>query len=699
VADVTLVEGPAFCISDASGDVRPGGQHGVYFLDTRFVSGLVLRVNGEEPEPLAAVPDEHFAAAFLARARPRDGARDSTILVLRYRYLGQGMREDIVVRNLAREATYCAIELRIEADLADLHAVRAGRPIATPVDVAASAAEGRVEVHAGRAGLRRGVRVVTTPAAAVEPRGAHWETIVPAGGEWRACIEVVPVIEGVDVEPRYRCGEPVERATPAERLERWRRQVPAFETDHAGLAEAVTRSAGDLATLRIFDPEFPERAVVAAGVPWAMSLYGRDSLLTGWMALLVDPELALGVLETLARFQGHDVDPRTEEEPGRILHEMRFGGAADKSLGGGSVYYGSVDATPLFVMLLGELRRWGLAPEVVERLLPHADRALAWVREFGDRDGDGYVEYQRANDRGLPHQGWKDSPDAVRGADGRTGPLPIALCEVQGYVYAAYLARAHFAAEAGDEAGAAHWRAEAQALRTAFNRDFWLPERGWLAMGLDRDKNPLDALASNMGHCLWTGILDEDKASEVAAWLVRPELFSGWGIRTLGTTMSGYNPIGYQSGSVWPHDTALCAAGLMRYGFVEEAQRVIMAQLDAAAAFGGRLPELFAGLARDEFPVPAAYPASCSPQAWAAAAPLLFVRTLLRFDPWIPQGKLWLSPVLPEGIDRLRLERIPLLGGRITVEVDGQEAKVEGLPHEVELVAEPRHPLAHPFSR
>jgi glycogen debranching enzyme len=229
-------------------------------------------------------------------------------------------------------------------------------------------------------------------------------------------------------------------------------------------------------------------------------------------------------------------------------------------------------------------------------------------------------------------------------------------------------------------------------LRAAFNRDFWLDDRGWVAIGLDADKQPLDALTSNMGHCLWTGILDEDKAARVAERLMSPEMFSGWGIRTLATDMAGYNPLSYQNGSVWPHDNALAAAGLMRYGFVDAAQQVIGAQLDAANAFAGRLPELFTGLDRGDFPVPVAYPTSCSPQAWAAASPLLFVRTLLRFDPWIPQGKLWLSPALPSWVERLRLERIPLLGGRINIEVDGTEVKVEGLPSGVDIVAEPRAP-------
>ena len=241
--------------------------------------------------------------------------------------------------------------------------------------------------------------------------------------------------------------------------------VPRVETDFEDLRKVVARSAEDLGALRIFDPDYPERTVVAAGAPWFMTLFGRDSLLTSWMALLVDPDLAKGVLQTLARFQGTKVDPRQDEEPGKILHEMRFGEAPSLSLGGGDVYYGSADATPLFVMLLGELRRWGLAPDVVDALLPAADRALAWIEEYGDKDGDGYVEYRRASDRGLANQGWKDSWNAIRFADGRLARPPIALCEVQGYVYAAYLARAHFADEAGDAELAVDYRARANDLK------------------------------------------------------------------------------------------------------------------------------------------------------------------------------------------------------------------------------------------
>nr|MBA3653925.1 amylo-alpha-1,6-glucosidase [Actinomycetota bacterium] len=495
------------------------------------------------------------------------------------------------------------------------------------------------------------------------------------------------------IEPRYKCGESVDRSTPVQRLARWRRQIPMLQTDHDDLREVVNRSAEDLGALRIFDPDHPERAVIAAGAPWFMTLFGRDSLITSWFALIVDPDLALGVLQTLARFQGTTVDPRNDEEPGRILHEMRFGESATLSLGSGRIYYGSADATPLFVMLLGELRRWGLAREAVDQLLPHADRAIEWIENYGDRDGDGYVEYQRSSDRGLQNQGWKDSWDGVRYANGDIARAPIALGEVQAYVYSAYLARVHFATEAGDMAMASLYREKAADLKRRFNADFWLPDKGWFAVGLDQDKRPIDSLASNMGHLLWAGIVEPELAAEVADRLSGPELFTGWGIRTLGRTMGGYNPISYHCGSVWPHDNAIAVAGLMRYGFVEQAQRIMMAMIDAAMTQGGRLPELFAGLDRHEFPTVVSYPTSCSPQAWSAASPLLFLRTMLRFDPWIPYGKLWLSPALPEEIGELRLERIPLAGGRVTVEVSNGNVKAEGLPADIELMTVPRDPL------
>lgn len=689
---VTIVEGSAFLICQPSGEVDPATAEGFFFRDSRFLSRWGLRVNGMVLETLATSTPDPYSATFVSRSQPPVGRSDSTLMVVRHRYVGRGMREDLIVRNLSEEAAYCAVELTYGADFADLFSVKAAR---------AGGGGGKSPEHDGaelvfrykHGSHSRSLRISLSRKPVLDDDIARFELIVPGRSQWALCEQFSCSIDDEQIEPRWLCGQPVARAKPAERMAAWRRSVPVLDTDHEGLRAVVARSAEDLGALRIFDPDFPERTVVAAGAPWFMTLFGRDSLLSAWMALIVDPELALGTLQTLARFQGKDVNPHNEEEPGRILHEMRFGDVSSLSLGGGAIYYGTADATALFVMLLGELRRWGLAREAVDELLPHADRAIDWIEHFGDRDGDGYVEYQRPSDRGLRNQGWKDSANAVCFADGRLAEAPIALAEVQGYVYAAYLARAFFAAEAGDMANSARLRARAANLKAAFNRDFWLEERGYLAMGLDRDKKAIDALASNMGHCLWTGILDADKAELVARRLLSPDLFSGWGVRTLGSSMASYNPISYHCGSVWPHDNAIAAAGLMRYGYVREAQRVIMAMLDAAVAQGGRLPELFSGLDRLELPLVVPYPTSCSPQAWAAASPLLMLRTLLRLDPWAPRGKVWLHPALPERIGRLHVGRIPLAGARVSVTVEGDKVSVEGLPEEMELVDAPRHPL------
>jgi glycogen debranching enzyme len=682
---VTLLEGPCFCLSSGGGDLVPGGAQGLFFHDARLLSELTLAVDGRAPELLDVVRASPAAVTFVSRCPPRDGAAESTMLVERRRRVGSGMREEIAIRNVGPEASYCQLELRVGTDLADVDAVRTGAAAGLP-PVAAEAAAGGVRFTV----RRHGVRVVAPEAVATSPNALRFEAIVPAGGSWRATVDVIAILEGEEIEPSGGWDDDVDAA--AERLARWRSSMPMIETDDRQLRAALAQSADDLGMLRVEDPDVPERVVIAAGAPWSMRLHGRDALLTAWMALLVDPDVGLGALETLARFQGAKVDPRTEEEPGRIPHSLGFSGGPGLGFGGG-LSYGAVDSTPLFVMLLGELRRWGLAPEPVERLLPHADRALEWVVDHGDRDGDGYVEYQRPTDRGRLHQGWRDAPGSIRFADGTHAQGPIALAEVQGYVYAAFVARAHFAREAGDTTASASWRGRADALRERFNRDFWLDGEGYVAMGLDREKQQIDGIGSSAGHCLWTGILDEDKAALVAQRLLSPELFSGWGVRTLATTNVGYNPLSYQVGSVWPHDNAIIAAGLMRYGFVSEAQRVIGGMLDAAAAFDGRLPELFAGFDRGEFEFPVSYPSSCSPQAWAAAAPLSFLRTLLRLEPWVPAGRVRLAPALLPSLGRLRVEGVPLLGARCTVEVDGDETKVSGLPGEIDLVLEPRSAL------
>ena len=687
---VTLVEGPAFCISGRTGNMHASFPEGLFYRDTRFLSEMELRVNGQVPEPLAATATDPFSASFVLRDHPLRGRADSHLVIFRHRYVGRGMREDIVVRNFGEEPAFCAIELTLNCDFADLFEVKEGRVERTG-ELRLEADRTRMSFTYRRGGFRRGTFVDFSTAPKINGNIASYELIIPSRGQWSTCLQLTPVVDTTPVEPRYRCEVPVDRATPVERLAAWRRSLPIIACDHDTFGALLARSTEDLAALRMFDPDHPDRAVVAAGAPWFMTLFGRDSLITSWMAMMVDPDLALGTLQTLARFQGRTVNPLTEEEPGRILHEMRFGEAAGISLGGGTIYYGTADATPLFVMVLGELQRWGNRQGDVDALLPAADRALEWITRFGDKDGDGYVEYERASDRGLVNQGWKDSADAIRFADGRLARAPIAMCEVQGYVYAALVARSHFATENDDTELAEQLRARAAALKAAFNRDFWIDEGGFFAMALDADKVPVDGLASNMGHCLWTGIVDEEKAPLVAKHLVsEATLWCGWGVRTLAETVKGYNPISYHCGSVWPHDNAIAAAGLMRYGFVDEAHQIMEGMIAAAPFFDNRLPELFAGLSRGQFSFPVSYPTSCSPQAWAAASPLLFLRTMLRFEPDIRNATLHLTPRVPDWIGELSLEQVPLMGGLLSIRVEGDRLDVLELPDGLTVVEEPR---------
>jgi glycogen debranching enzyme len=674
---VTLVEGSTFCVAGRSADIDPGGGQGLFFLDTRLASRFQLRVDDRPVEPLSVQVEDPFSAVHVGRRWPPAGQADAPVLVTRHRYVGRGMREDIRIQNYGRHSDEVPVSMIVDVDFADLFAVKGGQPEPGRERVA-SVGEGTLEFET--VGEDPEVRVSVRfepPPDRIEPGEVSWRAHIEPGEVWSLCAEIAISLGREPVEISHPCGTPVEHAVPAARLATWRSTTPDVSSDYPPLELATRRATEDLGALRIFDPDHPDRVVVAAGAPWFMTLFGRDSLLTGWMALLVDPSLALGVLQTLADLQGVEENPVTEEQPGRILHEVRFGRAPSLAFRGGNVYYGSVDATPLFVMLLGELRRWGLADAPTEALLPHADRALQWIGRYGDADGDGYVEYQRSDPHGLLHQGWKDSWDGICFRGGRLAEPPIALCEVQGYVYAAYLDRALLADEAGDYDTAANYRARAAELKEAFNRDFWSEEHGWYVMALDGDKRQVDALASNVGHCLWTGIVDDHKAPLVARQLVSEELFSGWGVRTLASSMAAYNPVSYHCGSVWPHDTAIAVAGLRRYGFLDESLRLVLGLLDLASTDYGRLPELIAGFPRAELREPVPYPTSCSPQAWAAAAPLLLLRSLLGFEPVVTRGRVLVEPVLPPEIGRIRVEGVPVDGTRLTIDVEGDETSVD----------------------
>lgn len=673
---VTLVEGATFCLSDRRGNIEPDAPLGLFVRDSRIVSRWVLRLDGELLVPMSCHVAEPFAATFVARGGPGHGHADSTVLVVRRRYVGDGLRETITVRNLGQVDLALELTLDVDADFADVFAVKEDR-VGPGDDVRRTVEPACLRFASAAHGQERGVSVCAEPTPMAGAGSLGWTLDLAPRTEWTARLEATPSADGHVLAPRHGDGEAAEVSRAFTRLHEWRSRSTVVSSPDEDLETTFARSIEDLGALRIYDPAHPSRAVVAAGAPWFMALFGRDSLLTSWMLLPVDRHLALGTLQTLAERQGTTSDPLTEEQPGRILHEVRFGPQATLWLGGRNAYFGTADATPLFVMLVGELRRWGADWADIAPLLPHVERALDWVTQYGDRDGDGFVEYERLSPEGLEHQGWKDSWNSITYADGQRARTPIAVAEVQGYVYAAFRAGATLAGEQGDKDRRRRWDAAADRVRSRFNEAFWLPDRGWYALALDREKRPVDALTSNMGHCLWTGIVDEDKAASVAEHLLSPDMFSGWGVRTLATTAGAYNPISYHNGSVWPHDNAIIAAGLARYGYVDEAAAIVTAQLEAAEHFGGRLPELFCGFDRAEFPDPVPYPAACSPQAWASGAPFLLLRTMLGLEPDVPRSVVHLAPAVPRRYLPLTIENV-MLGqerGRIRVAEDGSEVQ------------------------
>jgi len=662
----TLVLGTTFAVCGPGGDMGHEEAEGLFVRDSRILSRWQLRIDGHAVQPLGGFAPDPFVGVFLARAHVRDGRAEPTLLVERRRSLGEGMHEDLVFHNHGLEPAGVSVVVEMAADFADLFAVKVGRP-STENDVTVTVGPEEWQACARGGAVGRCVRV-RAAGSSVTTDGVAFRAVIPPAGIWRAALEVTTSLEVPGARPRTgardRAVAPSGSSTAAER------RSLTLETGSLALSATVTRSQKDLAALALADPANPEDVVVAAGAPWFMALFGRDSLLTSSMALVVDPGLAVGTLRALARHQGRRTDPLTEEQPGRILHELRFGVDPSLALGGSDRYFGSVDATPLFVVVLGQMARWGVDPQVIDELLPAADRALKWVTEYGDRDGDGFVEYLRSTDRGLRNQGWKDSADGITFADGTIAEPPIALVEVQAYVYRAYRARSELAVQRGAAAEARDWAERASTLKRSLNEQFWLPELGTYAVGLDAHKRPIDALTSNIGHVLWAGAADLEKAAGTAERLLSPELFSGYGIRTLATSMGAYNPASYHNGSVWPHDTALAVSGLVRYGFTGHAQRVATGLIEAASYFSGRLPELFCGFEKATLPGPVPYPTSCSPQAWASAAPLEILVAMVGLHPDIPAGTVRLSPAIPSKWGAMRIADVPLGPASLTVDID-----------------------------
>jgi glycogen debranching enzyme len=635
-----ILEGATFCICDELGDFNSHVE-GLFSEDTRFLSRLNVTINGRRPLLLSSDKIEYFSAAFFMRNPVTDGLPQDALFIRRERFVGEGMQDSIAVVNEGIEPVSFRLEVDVGSDFADIFSVKdhdfalgdplRAQPLPEPRPAEFDGARNQFLISDdGELPVRTQV-IFSEPGEAADSRMRYDVTLQPRE-RWAVHVDVFPLPDGEQVAPRFaerRFGEEVGRVRDS--LSAWQLRVPQLRASWDSLSRAFGQSVSDLAALRMRSDNSGIGKLPGAGVPWFMTVFGRDTIVTCLQTLMFGPELARTALEVLADLQAREDDPTIDAEPGKIVHEVRHGKAAVRFF---SRYYGTLDATPLYLVLLSEVWRWTDERALVRDLKGPALAALEWIDRYGDRDGDGFVEFERRTPRGLDVQSWKDSWDSQRFHDGAVAASPIAPCEVQGYVFDAKRRVAELSREVWrDRELATRLDAEADALRERFDEAYWVEESGYYALALDRDKRQVDSLCSNIGHLLWSGIVPPNRVDAVVDRLMGDELWSGWGVRTMSTADAGYNPLSYHNGTVWPHDNSLIALGLGRYARWSEAQRIIQRMFTAARHFGFQLPELFAGMRRSETPFPIAYPTAARPQAWAAGAPVLLLQVLLGLQP------------------------------------------------------------------
>jgi glycogen debranching enzyme len=654
-SDLIILDGCTFMYSDAAGDVEVEEAEGFFYQDVRHLSSWQVLVDGKPVEPLSSRRVDYYSARIVGG--------DEELAVRRDRFVSEGMHEDVVVQNLSQEPRELRLELVYESDFADVMEAQRGGNGAGRTWTEAKARS--VTLWHERKGYRRGTTLTFNRGGRVDGRRARFRIRLAPREAWTLSVEVTPIVDGVRHPSLLGAGAFHEHA-PKMRLsvDEWLAETPEIETEHEALERTYRQSNLDLAALRIRpDNVTIKHAMPGGGLPWFMTAFGRDSLIAAYEALPFHEDLAPAALEALAEMQADDWDNWRDAEPGKIPHELRRGILAALGEIPHTPYYGSHDSTLWWLIVLDEYHRWSGDAAFVRSAEPTARRALAWLEGPADLDADGYLEYRKRSDSemALDNQCWKDSDDSIRFADGRLAEPPIATCEIQGYAYDTRLRTARLMRDVwGDEETAERLEQDAAELKERFNRDFWVTGRGHFALALDGEKNQVDSLTSNVGHLLFSGIVEERRAAPTVRALLRDDMFSGWGIRSMSQRDGGYNPLSYHCGSVWPHDTAICAEGMRRYGFADEASQVADALLDAAEAFNNQLPEVFAGFERDEARMPVEYPGALKPQSWAAGAPLQLIRTVLGLD--AVDGKLRSQPCLPRAVDRLGLRNVRVHG-------------------------------------
>jgi glycogen debranching enzyme len=684
---LTILEGATFCICDERGDI--GWETSGFFVDdTRYLSRFALTVNGERPLLLVSDKVEYFSAAFYFRNPLAGGLLQDSVSIVRERFVGEGMQDRVAVRNEGSEPVTVDIGVEVAADFADIFAVKEhdfslgdplhARPLPPDVEGSYDPATGDVVLADPEEGSSASTVVSFSQQGEAFGGGVSYRIELEPRGSWELLIDVVAGANG-----KMRQGSARERhfgdevAHVRDSLTAWQLRVPQIRASWDDLHHAFDQSVADLAALRMRGTDGAVGKLPAAGMPWFMTVFGRDTLITCLQTLLFGPELARTALEVLAQLQAREDDPTIDAEPGKIVHEVRRGKAARTWF---PAYYGTLDATPLYLVLLSEVWRWTGDAALVRSLRAPAMRALEWIDRWGDRDGDGFVEFLKRSERGLDVQSWKDSHDSQRFADGSYARGPIAPAEVQGYVYDAKVRVAELAREVWrDRELAERLEREAAELKRRFNEAYWVERGGgYYALALDGDKRPVDSLCSNIGHLLWSGIVPPERIEPVVDALVGPGLWSGWGVRTMSAGDGAYNPLAYHNGTVWPHDNSLIAWGLARSERWPECHLIIRRMLGAASYFRHQLPEVFSGLPRAETPFPIPYPTAARPQAWAAGTPVLLLQLLLglQADPRRHALVTVAPPDLPSWTGTIRLAGVRAFDRLWDVRLEDAEVRV-----------------------
>ena len=696
---VKINHGATFMVTDRYGAIPVGseGEFGLYSSDTRYLSRHELRINGRRPDSVASVrlSYRHARWHMIADniAGPGGDMREARVAVTIDRLINlHQMHEDVSLHTYARGPVTVLLEIALESDFADLFEVRY-RSWQRRADLntwwrGPNCLESRYQN--GDFVRRCVIRILKEEAGVTYANGALRIPVdLEPGKEWSMCLQY-DLLTSDDQAPDLagRCAFDPEEPDPMRQARSWQLSVSQVEPSDLRLQFAYRRAVEDLAALRLHEQEtMSERWMPAAGLPWFMALFGRDSLIASLQAMVVQPTAAIGTLENLARWQSEGDDPERDAEPGKIPHELRVGEWAHFGLVPHRPYYGTADATPLYLLLLAEHYRWVGDAQALASFRHAAERCLEWIDRYGDRDGDGFQEYATRSPKGYRNQGWRDAHDGVLDELGAFPELPIGTSEMQAYVYGAKMRIGPLFEAWGDSARAVRLRSQAAELRRWFIEKFWLDEPGELAFCIDGKKRAVPTAVSDSGHCMWMGILDEERGRAAGRRLMQADIFTGWGLRVLSDRHPAYDPHSYQRGSVWPHDSVIAAAGLRRYGMTEEAWSILDGLLAAVMCFEDiQMPELFAGLPKREFAVPVPYRTANVPQAWAAGSVMQMVRILLGLEPDVPAGKVYLDPALPVWCSRLEVRNLQLgrHGVKLVVErrPDGEhsvDAEADGL--------------------